>query len=199
MHRLSFAVFCALVACVGDSSPPVDAGSDATTADVGVDAPSDASTTCVPIPSTPGPGCFGTRCTPETQACCVGLSGGGLIGQCEDAGACGAQPYQESWDCDKTFDCPAQAPKCCASAQAGATLFGGLNEGGCPLQLHVTPNFDAGSDAGPPPPFSIATCETSCSGFQLCATDNECTGGLKCFPAEFTQTSGSKTFGVCVP
>ncbi|HEX4512630.1 MAG TPA: hypothetical protein VH054_03815, partial [Polyangiaceae bacterium] len=131
--------------------------------------------------------------------CCVGLTGGGLIGQCEDAGACGANPYQETWDCDKTFDCPAQAPKCCASAQAGATLFGGLNEGGCPLQLQVTVPTDAGSDAGPPPPFTIASCATSCSGFQLCANDAECTGGLKCFPVEFTQTSGSKTFGVCVP
>jgi hypothetical protein len=195
MHRFSFFVFSGLVACVGDSSPPVDGGSDATATDVAVDAPTDAST-CVTIPSTPGPDCFGTRCTPETQACCVGLTGGGLIGQCEDAGACGANPYQETWDCDKTFDCPAQAPKCCASAQAGATLFGGLNEGGCPLQLQVTVPADAG---GPPPPFTIASCATSCSGFQLCANDAECTGGLKCFPVEFTQTSGSKTFGVCVP
>lgn len=193
MHRLTFAVFFGLVACVGDSSTQGDAG-DATTND----APGDASTTCVTIANTPGPDCFGARCTPETESCCVGLTGGGLIGKCEDAGTCGAAPYQETWDCDKTFDCPAQAPKCCASAQAGGTLFGGLNEGGCPLQLHVNPG-DAGPDAGPPPPFSIASCATSCSGFQLCATDAECNGGLKCFPVEFSQTSGSKTFGVCLP
>lgn len=178
-------------ACVGDSTPvPDGGGNDATT---GSDA-------CAAISNQPGVDCFnGSRCTVETQTCCVGLTGQGIIGQCGAQGSCGAQPYQETWSCDKGFDCPPSATKCCAGPEATSTLFGGLNSGSCPFQLHVSVPADAGPDSAPPP-FTIASCQTSCPQVQLCATDSECgDGGLRCVPVEFSQSSFSKTFGVCLP
>ncbi len=193
MRFLILAIALTLTACVGDSNPTPDGGSDATTNDA-----------CVAISSQPGVDCFnGNRCTPETQTCCVGLTGSGIIGSCSDAGTCGlaTQPYFETWTCDKSFDCPAQAPKCCAGQQATQTLFGGLNSGGCPLQLHVSVDAgadDGGSDGGPPI-FTIALCQASCPSIQLCATPAECGASLRCVPVEFQQSSFSKTFGVCLP
>lgn len=198
MRFLVLAVGLTLTACVGDSNPTVDGGNDATTNnDSGGDA-------CVAISNQPGVDCFnGNRCTPETQNCCVGLTGSGIIGSCTDAGTtCGlaTQPYFETWTCDKSFDCPPQAAKCCAGQEAAQTLFGGLNSGGCPLQLHVS--FDGGAgdagDAGPPI-FTIAACQADCPSIQLCATASECGSNLRCVPVEFTQSSFSKTFGVCLP
>jgi hypothetical protein len=159
------------------------------------------------ISDQPGVDCFaGNRCTPTTQDCCVGLTGGGLIGQCGATGSCGpsVKPYFETWSCDKSFDCPATATKCCAGPEATSTLFGGLNGGGCPLQLHVSIDAgpgDAGNDPDAAPPiFTIASCQTSCANLQLCATDSECgDAGLHCLPVEFTQPPFSKTFGVCLP
>jgi hypothetical protein len=188
-----------LNACVGDSTPAVDGGNDASIDVTSTDGGSPEA--CATISNQPGVDCFaGGRCTPETQQCCVGLTGQGLIGQCGDASAtaCGTQPYFETWACDKGFDCPANAAKCCAGQEATATLFTGLSSGACPIQLHVEVG-DAGPDAFSAP-FTIASCQTSCANAQLCATDSECgDAGLHCVPAEFTQSSNSKTFGVCLP
>jgi hypothetical protein len=182
----------AFVACVGDSTE--DGGQDATTTDSGTDS-------CVTISSQPGVDCFsGGRCALATQQCCVGITGSGLVGACSDSGACGTVPFLETWSCDKGFDCPVGAPKCCAGMQAADTLFMSITSGGgCPLPLHVDIP-DAAGDALPPP-FTIATCQTSCTGPQLCATNAECggDGGLHCVPAQFSQSSFSKTFGVCLP
>jgi hypothetical protein len=182
-----------LCACVGDDNSQTDAGIDATGNDAGNDA------TCVPIAAQPGVDCFsGGRCTPQTQECCVGLTPSGLIGQCQDAGTCGAPPYMETWGCDKAFDCTVQAPKCCATQASQQTVLSNLS-GSCPIQLKVTVP-EGGADAQPPP-FAIAKCQADCNGLiQLCASEAECgDAGLKCRPVEFTQTSFSKTFGVCLP
>jgi hypothetical protein len=112
-------------ACVGDSTvTPPDAGDATTTNDSGNG--SDAAMCDAVVPTQPGVECFsGGHCVPETGECCVGLSGTGLIGQCADAGSsCPAMaPYIQTWLCDKSSDCPNQAPICCVGTQAGQALF----------------------------------------------------------------------------
>lgn len=181
--------------CVGDA--PVTAVPDSGTGDGGK--------TCVPISADPGVACFNSkRCKPQTETCCTGLTGNGLIGECKplavgDAAAC-MFPNPVPWPCDKAFDCSPQAGKCCATAQGQNTLVAAINagDGGCPVQLKIDPP-DGAVDAAMFN-YSVSFCATACGGsFQFCSSEDECTKGLRCLPVQFSQPNFSKTFGVCVP
>jgi hypothetical protein len=203
MHRIILAAMLMLGACVGDSSTPVDSGtdtstgSDATTDVVGADqstkdAGPDASPTDASDAADTGPTCDAAITSSFTCA------GGQPVGcydfatsahQCmASSNACLNSSYTTPIvaGCFATSDCKSATPYCCVGTVVVQTT-------GCPGALSISANG------------GMTCSSTDCSGLSgqaaLCDTKAPCPNGHACIPVKVAQPPGlqGQIFGVCAP